>query len=392
MNFIELIPTDLINFVLVTLFSLLIGLEQRSYHGPEESELLFGTDRTFTLIGIFGFILYIISPNTLIPFLYGGLVLSVLLGVFYFQKIKVQNQFGLTSVITGLITYCLTPLIYLQPPWMVLLVVVTVLILVEIKEELFEFSKKIGDKEFTTLAKFIVIAGIILPLLSNQPMSEYIPTSPYKIWLAIVVVSAISYLSYIIKKFIFPESGILLSAVLGGMYSSTAVTVVLAKKSREGTGVVKTAAGIIFATGVMYVRILILPFIFNQAVAGVLLPYLLILGALAGLIGLFFLREKHSEKDPPLPDSDHNPLEFKVALIFGLLFTLFGILTKYILEYYGSLGMGILSFIVGVTDIDPYLLSLFQHGACPSFCQVRLPSMASPRTVPRHSTRPSLIL
>ena len=229
-------------------------------------------------------------------------------------------------------------------------------------------------------------------MLSNQPMSEYIPTSPYKIWLAIVVVSAISYLSYIIKKFIFPESGILLSAVLGGMYSSTAVTVVLAKKSREGTGVVKTAAGIIFATGVMYVRILILPFIFNQAVAGVLLPYLLILGALAGLIGLFFLREKHSEKDPPLPDSDHNPLEFKVALIFGLLFTLFGILTKYILEYYGSLGMGILSFIVGVTDIDPYLLSLFQHGACPSFCQVRLPSMASPRTVPRHSTRPSLIL
>jgi uncharacterized membrane protein (DUF4010 family) len=303
MNFIELIPTDLINFVLVTLFSLLIGLEQRSYHGPEESELLFGTDRTFTLIGIFGFILYIISPNTLIPFLYGGLVLSVLLGVFYFQKIKVQNQFGLTSVITGLITYCLTPLIYLQPPWMVLLVVVTVLILVEIKEELFEFSKKIGDKEFTTLAKFIVIAGIILPLLSNQPMSEYIPTSPYKIWLAIVVVSAISYLSYIIKKFIFPESGILLSAVLGGMYSSTAVTVVLAKKSREGTGVVKTAAGIIFATGVMYVRILILPFIFNQAVADIFVPVSLNMFA---VMQTAFLNCFVSQKDASFPSYEYD--------------------------------------------------------------------------------------
>ncbi len=363
MNFISLIPIDLINFVLVTIFSLLIGLEQRSYHTAKESEFLFGTDRTFTLIGIFGFILYTISPLSLTPFLYGGLTLSILLVAYYYQKIKVQNQFGLTSIITALITYCLTPLVYLQPPWMVLMVVVTVLIFVEIKEDLFQFSQKIGKKEFTTLAKFIVIAGIILPLLSNQPVSEQIYVSPYKIWLAIVVVSAISYLSYIIKKFIFPDSGTILSAILGGLYSSTATTVILAKKSKENNDVVKTSSGIILATGVMYIRILLLAVIFNHAIAMMILPYFLILIILAAVIGIVYSKEKSTAPDQPIPESDTNPLEFKAAIVFGLLFTLFGILTKFILENYGSLGIGILSFIVGITDIDPYILSLFQDSS-----------------------------
>jgi uncharacterized membrane protein (DUF4010 family) len=363
MNLIEMIPQDLINFVLVSIFSFLIGLQQRSYHGEEEHQYLFGTDRTFTLLGIFGFILYVLSPFNLIPYMLGGLVFAFLLGIYYFQKIVIQKQFGMTSILTGLITYCLTPLVYLQPPWLVLTVVVTVLVLVEIKEDLFHFSKKIGNKEFTILAKFIIIAGIVLPLLSNKPLTEFIHVSPYKIWMAIVVVSAISYLSYIIKKFIFPKSGIILSAILGGLYSSTATTVILAKKSKENADPVRTAAGIIYATGIMYLRILILAYIFNRNIALNLLPFFIILILVSTAIGFKILRNKHSKIDSPVnPDSDQNPLEFKTALIFGILFTVFGVLTRHILEYYGSIGVGVLSFVVGITDIDPYLLSLFQNG------------------------------
>lgn len=363
MNFTQQIPPDLINFVLVTLFSLVIGIEQRSYHLDKERGSLFGTDRTFTLIGIWGFILYIISPITLLPFLAGGIILAILLSVFYYLKIKKQNQFGFTSIIIALITYCLTPLVYLQPPWMVLSVVVTVLIFVEIKEGLFNFSRKIGKKEFTTLAKFIIIAGVILPLLSHQPVSQEIDISPYQMWLAIVVVSAISYLSYIIKKFIFPKSGTILTAILGGLYSSTATTVILAKKSKENGETVKTAAGIILATGVMYVRILILAVIFNTAVARNLLPYFFTLILLAAALGLVFLKEKKVDTDHFTFENDKNPLEFKAALIFGVLFSVFVILTNHIINHYGNLGIGILSLIVGVTDIDPYILGLFQNSS-----------------------------
>ena len=111
------IPADIIKFVLVTLFSLLIGLEQRRHHIEEEMESLFGTDRTFTVIGILGFILYVISPQNLAPFLGGGGVIALLLGIFYYQKIQIKKRFGFTSLVIALITYCLAPLMYLQPAW-----------------------------------------------------------------------------------------------------------------------------------------------------------------------------------------------------------------------------------------------------------------------------------
>ena len=78
MEFIKSIPKELINFLLVTVFSLLIGLSQRKLHGiGDEADRTFGTDRTFTFIGILGFILFLISPGNLIVFETGGVGLSL---------------------------------------------------------------------------------------------------------------------------------------------------------------------------------------------------------------------------------------------------------------------------------------------------------------------------
>ena len=362
MEMITQIPKDLINFLLVVLFSLLIGLEQRRLHIGLEFESLFGTDRTITVIGIMGFILYILMPQSLIMFFAGGFVLSAFLGIYYYNKIKIKNQWGFTSLIIALITYCLAPLVYLQPPWLVMLIVVTILIVVEMKESLFNFSKKFDSNEFTTLAKFIIIAGIILPLLPHNPLSKEINISPYQIWLSIVAVSGISYFSYLLKKFVFPNSGIILSAILGGLYSSTATTIILAKKSKEENDDVKISSGIIAATGMMYIRILLLAWIFNKEVAIMLFPYFLFFVIVsAAIITIMQLRNKTAEDEPAKVNNTHNPLEFKTALIFGLLFGFFAILTNAVVNNYGNMGVSILSFIVGITDIDPYILNLFQH-------------------------------
>lgn len=147
----------------------------------------------------------------------------------------VGHQLGLdiNSIIIGLITYCLAPLIYTQPSWMVLLVVVCVFIITELKETLFQFSTKFDNDELITLPKFLVLAGVVLPLLPDKTISPTLNFSPYKFWLAIVAVSGISYFSYLLKKFVFPHSGIILTGIPGGMYSSTAATIILAKKSKE---------------------------------------------------------------------------------------------------------------------------------------------------------------
>ena len=363
MEIISHIPQDLINFLLVVLFSLLIGLEQRKHHIDEKIESLHGTDRTLTLIGIWGFILYIISPGSFLPFITGEIVLSILLGIYYFNKIRIQKLFGLTSIIITLITYNLTPLVYLEPPWMVLLIVVSILIIVEMKENLFNFSKKFDRNEFTTLAKFIIIAGIVLPLLPDKNISEQINISPYQIWLAIVAVSSISYFSYLLKKFVFPNSGTILTAILGGMYSSTATTIVLAKMSRDEGDAGKISAGIIASTGMMYIRILILAWIFNKEIALNLLPYFLIFIAFSsGIAILYHLKNNPQERHKHNVNHNQNPLEFKTAIIFGLLFIFFALITNVVVSIYGKLGVNILSIVVGVTDIDPYILNLFQSG------------------------------
>ncbi len=362
METLSYIPKDLVNFLLVVLFALIIGLEQRKLHIEIEFESLFGTDRTITLIGIMGFILYILMPESLTLFFAGGFVLSSLLGIYYFNKIKLKNQWGSTSIIIVIITYCLAPLVYLQPLWMVMLIVVTILIFVELKESLFVFSKKIDSNEFSTLAKFIIIGGIILPLLPHNPISKEINISPYQIWLSIVAVSGISYFSYLLKKFVFPNSGIVLSAILGGLYSSTATTIILAKKSKEENSEINITAGIIAATTMMYIRLLILAFIFNREVAFILLPYFFVF-IIAGviIIATLLLKNKNVNNSILKVNSVQNPLEFRTAIIFGLLFSFFAIITNLVVTNYGNIGVNILSFIVGVTDIDPYILNLFQR-------------------------------
>lgn len=358
------IPQDTINFLLVTLFSLLIGMEQRKLHIEHEPESVFGTDRTFAFIGILGFILYIISPSDLTPFLGGGAVISILLAVYYNQKGQTKEKFGMTSVVIALITYCITPLIYTQQNWLVILIIVIVLVLAELKESLFKLSKKFDNNEFITFAKFLVVAGVVLPLLPDEPISTEINISPYKFWLAIVVVSGISYVSYLLKKFVFPKSGIILTGILGGLYSSTATTIILARKSNETQDNNKVSVAILLATTMMYLRIFLLAFLFNKTIAYHLLPYFLVFIVVSVIYAIYVYKFYQTKKghafEKVMIKPQNNPLEFKTALVFAGLFILFGLITGEVNKYYGTNGVNILSFIVGVTDIDPFILNLFQ--------------------------------
>lgn len=358
------IPEDIIKFVLVVIFSLLIGMEQRRHAIQKKLETVFGTDRTFTLIGILGFVLYRISPANLWLFGGGGLVIASFLGLYYLRKMDTRKQFGMTSMVIALITYCLAPLIYTQSSFLVLFIVVVVLILTEIKKSLFAFSTRLDDDEFITLAKFLGIAGVILPLLPDEAISPLIPISPYKFWLAIVAVSGISYLSYLLKKFVFPESGLLLTGILGGLYSSTATTAILARRSKESPHDLRITAAILLATAMMYLRIFLLALFFNEPLALQLGPAFALLFILSVLLALIF-NHIHADKQSlpavsTLEKSDTNPLEFRTALLFGALFIFFSLVTEYIHIHYGADGLNLLSFVVGVTDIDPFIINLLQ--------------------------------
>ena len=365
MDIVSFIPPEIVNFFLVLIFSLLIGLGQRRHHLSDDDSLLFGTDRTFTFIGLLGYVLYIADPGSLVPFLVGLSILGLLISVQYFLKISQQKDFGLTTSILALLTYCLSVLVFTQPVWLALSFVVAILILTEMKGQFKSISQKASEEEFVTLAKFIAFAGIILPLLPSDNISEMIPVSPYELWLAIVVVSGVSYVSYLVKKFIFPDSGIMLTGVLGGIYSSTTTTVILARKEKkEGTGI-QWVSAIMLANGMMYLRVLVLAYVFNQSIGLMLtIPFLIMFGIAWGLSRLLLKSNREQAGKEVRTESDavsKNPLELRTAAIFGVLFVVFALITQHVMDHFGSAAVTGLAFLVGFFDVDPFLLYMLQQ-------------------------------
>jgi uncharacterized membrane protein (DUF4010 family) len=363
-EFFDIIPKQLINFLIVLFLSLLIGLEQRFIHQESTEKPLFGTDRTFTFIGILGYILYILDPVGYLLFLTGAAALTIFLAIYYFYKAR-SEIYGLTSVFVAFITYALGPIVSTQPPWLVLLIFVSVLVLVELKPTFQELSEKFERLEFITLGKFLILIGIILPLVPDERMITFLPITPYQVWLAVVVISAISYLSYLLQKFVFKKAGIFITAILAGLYSSTAATFILSRKSNSRIESPRVyAAAIVFATAVMYIRLFILIAIFSLTVALNIAIQLFVLFLLSIVIGIIYfnVRDKDYSGKATGDQLKQNPLEIKIALLFAILYVVFNIVTYFAIEYYGTAGLNILSFVVGVTAIDPYLINLIQGG------------------------------
>ena len=356
----NMLPKLLIDFFITFSFSLLIGIEQRR-HFTAKGTNNFGTDRTFTFIGILGFILALLpSPFYMIS---GLIAITFFLGIFYFSKLKAGQGYGFTSEVLALLIFCMPVIVMQQPRWLAILLYVLLLLLAEMKGYFETFSKKLDKDDFFTLSKFIIMLGVILPVLPKQNISTWLPVSPYKIWLAIVVISGISYTSYLLKKYIFPKAGLLLTGILGGLYSSTATTFIIARKSNEQLASPNQYAGaILSATAMMYLRLFVLIIIFNLSLAMLVLPYFLSLF----IISLFTAWWIYKKKNDTAAAGEHiisihsNPLEFKIAILFAVLYLVFTALTQLTLQYFGATGLTILSFLVGFTDIDPFLLNLFQ--------------------------------
>ena len=358
------LPPDFVNFVLVTLFALLIGLSQRRMSLKREGETtIFGTDRTFTFIGILGYLLYILEPDGYRLFMGGGAILGLLLALNYYVKQMKYHVFGVTTIVIALITYCLAPIVATQPSWFYIMVVVTVLLFTELKHTFTELAQRMKNDEMITLAKFLAISGIILPMLPRENMIPGINLTPHTVWLATVVVSGISYLSYLLRRYVFRQSGILVSGIVGGLYSSTATIAVLARKSRTATAdeAPEYVAAMLMAVSMMFLRFLILIGIFSRDTLAVIYPYLLVMSLVAGGVAWYIHSRRPVSVEGQMEEEDSsNPLEFKVALIFAVLFVVFTVVTHFTLVYAGTGGLTVLSFLSGLSDITPFILNLLQ--------------------------------
>jgi uncharacterized membrane protein (DUF4010 family) len=356
----EWVPTEAVKILLVLFLSFLIGLER------EERKILghfgFGGVRTFPLIGLIGYSVALLSGTQLIPLTIGFLVVGSFLWLSYWHKLSATDTPGVTTEMSGLATFLVGALVYYEHFWIATALSVASLLLLELKTALEKLASRIASEEILTFAKFLLLTAVILPLLPREEMGRF-HINPFKTWLVVVAVSTVSYGSYVLQKVTKGSGGVVLAALLGGAYSSTATTLVMSRRAAREARPHLFAGGILIASGVMYVRLVALVGLFNPQLALGLAPAFLVLALFAMAVGWFWSR-KADATGPEIKREfePKNPLELVAALLFALLFLAMLIATQLAVTYLGRAGVNTLAVVMGVTDVDPFIMGMTQAG------------------------------
>ena len=266
--------------------------------------------------------------------------------------------------VCNLLVYVLGPIALTQPPWVAVGVTVATVLVIGTRERMHSFVRLIPQDEVLTAGKFLILVGIILPLVPDTRLIATAPLTPYHIWLAVVAISGLAYLTYLVQRYRPTKGGALLPALLGGAYSSTATTVVLAKRQREARRQrPELSAGIIAATAIMYLRLAVLVALFSLPLTARLLPALSFLFIAGAAWAWWEWRKIEPESTEDLAIPAANPLQLTTALIFAALFMAISLVTVWVELIFGQAGILTLAALVGASDIDPFVLNLAQGGA-----------------------------
>jgi uncharacterized membrane protein (DUF4010 family) len=232
-----------------------------------------GGIRTFPLLAIAGAMLFLIEPNHALGVVGGLFPLGLWLHACMRHAASASQPVTLMIPASNLVAYLVGPIALTQAPWVVVGVSVSTALLLGARERLHRVIQVVPRDELLTAGEFLVLVGVVLPLVPNTPVTGLTPITPYHVWLAVVAVCTLSYASYLLQRYVPAREGALLPAVLGGIYSSTATTIVLAKRLRDaGTAGSDLAAGIVAATAMMYIRLAIVIAIFDVGLARTLAP------------------------------------------------------------------------------------------------------------------------
>src|ERR1700693_2595567 len=249
-------------FLLLLGLGFFFGIAFEEFHA-QAGQARPGGVRSFPLLALAGALLYRLDTTRLLPLSVGLLVLGAWLTCYYWRHVEEidpdgRPNVGLMVPICNVLAYLLGPMALAEPPWVDIGTAVTALLLFTARERLHGLPRRVETGEIVTAGKFLILTGLVLPFLPDKPITGLSEITPHQVWLAVVAVSTVSYASYLLRRYVAPPGANLWVAVLGGLYSSTVTTVVLARRARAEPAMLRQAqTGIILATSIMYVRLLI---------------------------------------------------------------------------------------------------------------------------------------
>lgn len=337
---------------------LLIGIE-RGWSGRQEEEGdRVGGIRTFSLIGFLGGITAILT-ELVGPWLLGVTFVAVaaMAIVSYLVEARRTADIGSTSAFTQMLTFALGAWAAFGYEMFAIGATVLVVTLLGLKPVLHKWLRGIETVEIYAGIKLLLISIVLLPLLPNQGYGPWEAINPRWIWWMVVLISGISFVGYLAIKYAGNRVGTLLTALTGGLASSTAVTLNMANLAQEQGVRMIFMTGVMIASSIMFIRITVEVLIVNHLLFASLWPPLLVmfLGMVGGAWWLWN-RRVLSDQEPRLQLS--NPFKLAMALKFGLFLGLILFLSAAMQEWFGDRGIYILAVVSGLMDVDAITLSL----------------------------------
>ncbi|MEA3439298.1 MAG: MgtC/SapB family protein [Chloroflexota bacterium] len=351
----------ILRFGVAMAIGFMIGL-QREYAFRKKERRLVAGERTYALLGLVG-ALAAMSADIL-DSAFAFAIVILLVGVFaaisYFLDAW-KGHIGLTTEISILITVLIGVLCYWDYLTLAAALGIATTVILSIKIETDRLVKALTRKDIYAALQLAVISVIILPILPNESLlpPPFDVLNPFKIWLMVVFISGINFLGYVAIKIVGPERGISLTGLLGGLASSTGVTLGFSERSNRQPGLGRSLAlGIMIAWTVMFVRVLVLVGVINMELLSVVWIPIAASGIVALLFSIFLhISQRTSEKDD-LKFS--NPFDLWSAIKFGILYALILVLARAAQMNFGNTGVYVSSLISGLADVDAITLSLAQ--------------------------------
>jgi len=344
---------------------LLIGLE-REYHlrriGDQVKHPGAAGIRTFALIALSGNLLTWL-PDTVMPWgIALGMAFIALMAVFSYRRTSNETDTdpGITTEIVMVVTFILGALTGLGYLLHATVVAAIVFCLLRFKKVLHHFSHSLSKMDLTQATQFLIISAVVLPILPNTTYGAYAALNPQRIWLMVVLISGIGFAAYATIKVLGQRAGLGVTGFLGGMASSTAVTLAMSRLSKANPAL--TAAcqlSIIVACATMFPRVTVIALLFSPEVSRLLALPVAIITLCAFATATWLWRQSAGDKgESGKYRPELNPLSWHVALSFGAFYAMVLFLTHMAQAEFGTGGLMSVAGLSGLSDVDAITLSV----------------------------------
>ncbi len=308
--------------------------------------------RTFGLIGLSGGLAGLV-PDPIAAIIGLGVIAAVVAGYIVGAR---DDSLSATTCIAGILTFGIGFAAVRLTPGIALAAAAAAFVILRARPSMHAMLKGLNDAELEAVARFVLVALVILPLLPDMQMGPYGALNPRRLWMVVVFVLGLSFIGYAAARRFGSHKGILFIALTGAIVSSTAVTAEYARRLRnepEARGAL--TAGIALASIVMFVRVQLLALVLVPRTVPTLALAMAPATMVAGLLALLAWR-KGSDGSQPLKLG--NPLGFGPAFLLAGLVAILSLVANWSLEAFGSSGIAVVLGITGMTDVDAAVLTL----------------------------------